>query len=346
MIGQGVGLKRCLQLNVGLCLIPPAIGLAFRRLHPDHRGLVRCIGADMKILIVEDAPLVQDFMSRVVTDLGCKCIVAANGKEGLEAYEKHLPNMIISDINMPEMSGLELLKLIRWRNKDIFFIIMTGVGCEETAVQALRLGANNYLRKPVSVVEISMLIEQYASIFRNRTQEDEIFSMIESRAVSYHFGTTVEFVPKIADQLVIETNGLLDPQTKMDVRLGMFELLTNAVEHGNLGITMQEKRDALERGKYGDFFRQRLAKPDLASRIVKVSFTFDHANGCEWVIEDQGAGFDPQSIPSPFEGDGAALNCRGIYLARLLFDSMDYLGNGNTVRIRKKAKQSTPSSKE
>lgn len=290
----------------------------------------------MKILIVEDAPLVQNFMCRIVKDLGFECMTAANGKEGLEIYEKFLPNLIISDINMPEMSGLELLKIIRWQDKDVFFIIMTGVGTEETAVQALRLGANNYLRKPVSVVEISMLIEQYASIFRNRTHEDEIFAVIDRKAVSYTFGTSMALVPKVADQLVVEAHGLLDPQIKMDVRLGMFELLTNAVEHGNLGITMDEKRLALENGEYGDLFRQRMSVPELSGRMVNVTFTFDHDRGCEWLIEDQGAGFDPQSVPSPFNSAAPLLNCRGIYLARMLFDSVDYLGNGNMVRVCKK----------
>ena len=100
----------------------------------------------MKVLIVDDDQASLEFMTDSVEVLGHCAITASNGVEGLKAYREFNPRLVISDIRMPEMDGLELLKNIRSECPDASVVMATAFGCEEYAAQALQLGAEGRRR--------------------------------------------------------------------------------------------------------------------------------------------------------------------------------------------------------
>ena len=115
------------------------------------------------------------------------------------------------------------------------------------------------------------------------------------------------------------------------VVIGLTELLVNAVEHGNLGITFREKAELLERGTLQEEIERRLARPDLCARRVRV--TLRREAGClSTRIEDEGGGFDwrPYLEVDPERALGP--NGNGIAIAReMSFDDLAYQGRGNVV---------------
>ena len=114
------------------------------------------------------------------------------------------------------------------------------------------------------------------------------------------------------------------------VVIGLTELLVNAVEHGNLGITFGEKAELLERGALQAEIERRLARPDLAARRVRV--TLRREAGCVSTrIEDEGEGFSfrPYLEVDPERALGE--NGNGIVIARMSFDDLAYHGRGNVV---------------
>jgi anti-sigma regulatory factor (Ser/Thr protein kinase) len=115
------------------------------------------------------------------------------------------------------------------------------------------------------------------------------------------------------------------------VVIGLTELLVNAVEHGNLGITFREKAELLERGALETEIERRLARPDLGARRVLV--TLKRESGCLCTrIEDEGCGFDwrPYLEVDPERALGP--NGNGIAIAReMSFDDLTYQGRGNVV---------------
>ncbi|HOY66647.1 MAG TPA: ATP-binding protein [Candidatus Ozemobacteraceae bacterium] len=150
-------------------------------------------------------------------------------------------------------------------------------------------------------------------------------------------GNVPEIVGKVADRLMQETEGRIRPAERLGIRLGLIEIIRNAIEHGNLGITYDEKTAALD-GDPSAFERlisERMADPSRKERHVDIRFQMDGAQ-CEWIISDEGAGFDWQSVPDP--NDPANLlstHGRGILLTRLNFDAVSYFGRGNQVSLRK-----------
>ena len=105
----------------------------------------------MYILLVDDDELFLKTMRRFLTGRGHQLQTAANGLEALEHMDEDLPELVISDIQMPHMDGIELLQRVQERYPAIPVVLLTGYGDARNAAAAFRHGAYGYLQKPVEV---------------------------------------------------------------------------------------------------------------------------------------------------------------------------------------------------
>jgi two-component system response regulator AtoC len=112
------------------------------------------------ILVVDDDPDIQEVLKDRLESLGYRVLVASNGKEGLELVEKQNPQIVLLDIEMPGMSGLEVLKEIRRRGIDVTVVMITAYGTIERAVQAMREGAYDFIPKPFEPEHIALTVEK------------------------------------------------------------------------------------------------------------------------------------------------------------------------------------------
>ncbi len=101
-----------------------------------------------KILVIDDEDIIRISCERVLAPHGYQVSVAASGMAGLELLEKECFPLILLDLKMPDMDGIEVLKEIKKRCLDAKVIMVTGYSTVETAVKALKLGAFNYIEKP------------------------------------------------------------------------------------------------------------------------------------------------------------------------------------------------------
>ena len=291
----------------------------------------------MKVLIVDDDRDSRDLLKSLVEEQGYPAAVAPDGRLGLEAFRRFQPDVVFSDVRMPEMDGLELLEAIRREDQSTIFILVTGFGCEEYAIRALRQGADDYIHKPIFDTDFVPLVRKYADLVGDRSADREVRAMFAHRTFSLELDNEPERVPSIAGRLLAETGDAIPMEEQAGVRTGLVELLMNAIEHGNLGITYEQKATAL-RAPEGmtELTRRRLEQPELAVRRVTVHFRMD-ARTCEWIIVDEGAGFDWQAVPDATQGEALyASHGRGIMLSRLYFDAVEYQGLGNVVRLVKR----------
>ena len=121
-----------------------------------------------RILVVDDEKVFSSYLEQILSRKGFESEVAHNGEEALAICEQSNFDLILSDIKMPKMDGLELLKNIREkcqeagneRLSEMAFIIMTAHGSVETAVEAMKLGASDYITKPFNTQEVLMVIEK------------------------------------------------------------------------------------------------------------------------------------------------------------------------------------------
>ena len=113
-----------------------------------------------KILIVDDEPHVLELLSVALEDEGYRILVANNGREALCQLKKEQPQVVLLDIRMPDVDGLEVLRQIKQINKATSVIMMTAYGAMETVLEAIQLGAYDYLTKPLDLKKVRLLIRR------------------------------------------------------------------------------------------------------------------------------------------------------------------------------------------
>ncbi len=112
------------------------------------------------VLVVDDEEDVRETLSSVLKNLNYIPFVASNGKEALEVIKNEHIDVVLSDLYMPEMDGIELLKRVRSENNKIVFLMITAHPTIETAVEAIKKGAYDYLSKPFHIEEVRLKINR------------------------------------------------------------------------------------------------------------------------------------------------------------------------------------------
>jgi len=210
-----------------------------------------------KVLVVDDEAPLRDILHRGLSQIGGFMVEEApNGQEAINRIEKEIFDLVLTDLMMPEMDGMELLKIIKGTRPEMPVIMMTAYGSIDTAVEAMKIGANDYITKPVDlrdlllriskVLEENRLIQenrllrkelrkkfQFSNIIGKSRKMQEIFSLIEKVAPSHSTviiyggsGTGKELVAKAihynspkADQPFIPFNCSAIPETLVESEL-------------------------------------------------------------------------------------------------------------------------------
>lgn len=123
-----------------------------------------------KILVIDDEPDIGWLFSKILVEDDYWVSTALNGQEGISKIKKEQPDLIFLDIKLPGMDGIETLKKIRQFNKDILVIMMTAYETVDTAIEAMKLGAYDYLSKPIDNKKIKIIVKN-ALKTRNLTKE-------------------------------------------------------------------------------------------------------------------------------------------------------------------------------
>lgn len=140
-----------------------------------------------KILVVDDERNITDILATILKSRGYSVGTADNGKDAIEILKKESYDLVISDIRMPKMDGLTLLKEINKLKKDIITILLTGFATIDTAVESMKLGAFDYVVKPFDVTEIINVIAKADRLFRKKSESIQLKEM----ASLYHISEAI-----------------------------------------------------------------------------------------------------------------------------------------------------------
>ncbi|MCA9399817.1 MAG: response regulator, partial [Candidatus Omnitrophica bacterium] len=113
---------------------------------------------NFRILIVDDEPLIRQSLCEILRIDGYKVQMAASAEEAQEIIAQQSIDVVVTDLKLPKLSGVELLKWSKEKYPAVEFILITGYGCVETAVEAMKEGAFEYITKPINDEEIKILI--------------------------------------------------------------------------------------------------------------------------------------------------------------------------------------------
>lgn len=123
----------------------------------------------MKILVVDDEEGARDLFNTILTDEGYDVSLASDGEEALILFKSHPFNLVITDIKMPVMDGLQLLQEIRKTGSKTEVIMVTAYGEVESYLKAMSLGAAEYINKPVRIKELKRIVHKVLTEQRARS---------------------------------------------------------------------------------------------------------------------------------------------------------------------------------
>lgn len=290
------------------------------------------------ILLVDDEPLVREELSALLQDEGYEVSTGSDGEEGLKLFRQIQPDMVITDVRMPRRDGLSFAMAIRHEDPSIPITIITGHGNEAMAIEALRAGVTDFIKKPVRLEDLTAaLIRMEAVRSPIGPNLNELPSAVElvTHEWVYKMQNNWEAIPAFVNCMLKTSASGMDRATTQELSLALRELLTNAIEHGNLELSYREKTKALEMGTLNQLLRERAQQSRLANRRVTITVQ-RAAHRLQISVADEGKGFDWRTLPDPANAEHL-LNThgRGVLLAQLLVDSLQYNEAGNEVTIIK-----------
>ncbi|HMN49659.1 MAG TPA: sigma-54 dependent transcriptional regulator [Ignavibacteriaceae bacterium] len=152
------------------------------------------------ILIIDDEETQRSILKGYLEKKGYKIYSASSGTEGIDLIRRNMIDIVLSDYKMPDKTGLEVLETVKEINPEISFVILTAYGTIENAVKAMRLGAFDYISKPVDLDELDLLLER---IIENKNLKSEILLLKNQLKEKFKIDSFMSQSPKMEEVLSI-----------------------------------------------------------------------------------------------------------------------------------------------
>ena len=286
-----------------------------------------------RVLVVDDDIVNLAVLVKVLVNKGIETVSAQDGREAMALLQAEPEgfDVLLLDRMMPRMDGMEVLRQVKSTPglKNLPVIMQTAMGDVREIMEGLNAGAFYYLTKPLNH-------QLLLAVVRTAAQDHARWVVLRAEMEGSHSALNLMDQGQFRFQTLEQCNDLTKLLAKAcpgsdQIVIGLSELMLNALEHGNLGISYQEKSALVDAQQWHEEVVRRQQLPENSSKWVQVGF-YRGKERVRFEIEDQGLGFNWRdfTVPNPdraFDNHG-----RGILLAKLQsFHRIEYQGTGNRV---------------
>ncbi len=295
------------------------------------------------ILVVDDSEIDRQLVAGLLKpQIDWIVQFASDGAEALTMVSEIFPDVIVTDLQMPNMNGIELCQEAKKTSPHVPIILMTGKGSEELAAEALNAGAASYVPKSALASSLLDTVEQVLLLASRTTSIDRLMKSNALARYRFDLENDPTLIAPMTDfvKMTMESIELGDQTAQRHCALAMEEALINAMFHGNLeldSVEVQTARKAMHEGKTTPEVNQQSQLQPYADRKVHVDIEFK-AKAVTMLIRDEGRGFDAAgglasaNQTSQLSGEGG----RGLTLIRKFMDEVQFNSDGNEVKLQRK----------
>ena len=288
----------------------------------------------MNILLIDDDKYLLKMLRVPLRNAGHFLTEASDGRRGWNAFmgNPHDFDVVVTDLKMPVLNGVELLKRFREKGYEIPVIIISGYEDIQSSIEVLRLGAFDFLLKPFKAKELLEILEKLDTVQENQKRQlRELPFFTEDIQISIHSRTRL--IPS-AGAFLQDRVKLFCKMHRIDVRnigLCLHEAMVNAVIHGNLEIPSSIKNNSPD--EFEALLRGREADPRYANRQVDIRCQVT-TEQLYFEIGDEGNGFEPKDLQF---SDPALMipSGRGILIITAFMDKVFWNKSGNRITMIK-----------
>jgi CheY-like chemotaxis protein len=261
---------------------------------------------------------------------------AERGDQALDRIRSSPPDLVITDLLIPEFDGLELVHTMRREYPLVPVILMTSRGNEEIALRALKAGAASYSPKSELSHDLLDTVGSVLSVARRQQNHKRLMQHMRSSSFTFVLQNDVSLIAPLVGlvQEKMADAELGDEAVRLRMGIALEEALTNAIYHGNLELD-SEMRQSDDQAYY-NLARQRIEQLPYSTRRIYVESrcTSDEVSV---LVRDEGKGFDPDSLPDPTEPENLERAYgRGMLLIRTFMDEVRHNEWGNEITMVKR----------
>lgn len=289
------------------------------------------------VLVVDDSAVDRRRAIKLLTNAGLTVLSASSGKAALEIVGRDHPDLVLTDMQMEGMDGLELVQEIKDKHGAVPVILMTAHGSEELAVEALQKGAASYVPKRNLANDLGDTIESVLAIASARRDQERLRGCLVSTDAHFVLENDVGLIPSLV--AFLETNlkrmNICDENGLIRVAVALREALVNAMHHGNLEVSSHLREE--DGGAYQKLVDERRQQEPYCDRHVFLQAR-ESAREAVYVIRDEGPGFNPATLPDPTDPANLEKSSgRGLLLIRTFMDEVQHSKLGNEITMIKRA---------
>jgi CheY-like chemotaxis protein/anti-sigma regulatory factor (Ser/Thr protein kinase) len=290
-----------------------------------------------KILVVDDSAVDRRLAGGLLSKVAdYRVEFCENGAEAAAAIGHSAPDLVITDLQMPDMDGLELVEHIKSSYSHVPVILMTSMGSEEIAVQALERGASSYVPKRKLAQDLLRIVRQVMEAAAQHRRRVDLLRGMKRSEFTFELENDSSLIPPLISHLQdsVTHMGLCDEADRLRLAIALEEALTNALFHGNLELG-SELRDTNPDAYAAEVNARRSSDPYAHRRVhIDARLTRDQA---VFVIRDEGPGFDLACLPNPLDPECFdKAGGRGILLMRTFMSDVQFNSTGNQVTLIKR----------
>ena len=287
-----------------------------------------------KVLIVDDNPMDRRIAGACVEKSGMSAAYAENGREALEVLDAAAPDIVLTDLDMPEMNGLELVRQLRSRAPTLPVILMTAKGSEDTAAEALKAGASSYVPKRHLPHELDAALKIVGNAWLARGRRQNVYQYVDNHQAQFTLGNDQEAASALVNHLqeLLTLMGICDENDLLVVGTALLEALNHAIEHGNLELdpTAGEEFDSAQ----AELREKRVEETPYRDRKVVISCSLTPSQAV-FTVRDEGPGFDVSTLPDPNDPESLMKpHARGLTLIQTFMDEVSFNDLGNEITMR------------
>lgn len=294
------------------------------------------------ILLAEDSPTQVVLLKSLLQADAHQVQVAGDGQIALEMVAKQPPDVVVTDMQMPNMNGLELVINLRKLHPQIPVILITAQGSDELSVQALKEGAAAYLPKSQIDEELLQSIDHVLSLLDRDMSYKNLIDCLDYYEFQFNLDNDPKLIAPLVNLMQQMAAGIQYCDDVARARIGMAveQALRNALYHGNLEISRDDQRrdEELDVAGEASLVDRRRAEQPYADRMIHFRAKLGH-DQLQFTIRDDGAGFDYRSIQPPEENHLDEENGRGLLLIQSFMDEVRFNDAGNEITLISRASE-------
>jgi CheY-like chemotaxis protein/anti-sigma regulatory factor (Ser/Thr protein kinase) len=274
----------------------------------------------------------------LMTDEDLSVEFAVNGRDALERIERSRPDLVVTDLMMPEMDGLELVGQIRAKYRGVPVILMTSQGSEEIAVKALQQGAASYVPKRLLDRYLVGTVQRLLASVVDANNRHRLMGCMTESESRYELESDPKLVRALLGYLqeTLSHMGLFDEMELLRIGVALEEALVNALYHGNLEVGSELRGE--DDDSYRALIERRLEEEPYCLRRIHLHVKLSGYQAT-FVVRDEGPGFDLTKLPDPTDPDNLErASGRGVLLIRTFMDETIYNDQGNQLTMVKRTK--------